>query len=131
VSHYLRKLRDETPAAKVEASTPPTPTPLPETTPPTPSKPPELPETMSRYQATRAALHAAELAGATDESHRLVAMLTLIEGEEMPLAEQLDALRLERDAAKRDGAAAAAIDALSDRIGPLKVKLAKLRQVAP
>jgi hypothetical protein len=58
-------------------------------------------------------------------------MLTLIEGEEMPLAEQLDALRLERDAAKRDGAAAAAIDALSDRIGPLKVKLAKLRQVAP
>jgi hypothetical protein len=131
VSHYLRKLRDEPPAAKVEASTPPTPTPLPETTPPTPSRPPELPETMSRYQATRAALHAAELAGATDESHRLVAMLTLIEGEEMPLAEQLDALRLERDAAKRAGAGAAAIDALSDRIGPLKVKLAKLRQVAP
>jgi hypothetical protein len=49
----------------------------------------------------------------------------------MPLAEQLDALRLERDAAKRAGAGAAAIDALSDRIGPLKVKLAKLRQVTP
>lgn len=131
VSHYLRKLRDETPAAKVEASTPPTPTPLPETTPPTPSRPPEMPETMSRYQATRAALHAAELAAATDESHRLVELLRLIETEEMPLAEQLDALRLERDAAKRAGADPAAIDALSDRIGPLKVKLSKLRQVSP
>jgi len=131
VSHYLRKLRDETPAAKVEASTPPTPTPLPETTPPTPSRPPTLPETMLRYQATRANLTAAERAGDAENLHRLVALLTLLEAEEMPLAEQLDALRLERDAAKRDGADAAAIQALTDRIGPLKVKLSKLRQVAP
>ena len=131
VSHYLRKLRDETPAAKVEASKPPTPTPLPEAFTPTPSRPPETPETMSRYQATRAALHAAELAADTDESHRLVELLRLIETEEMPLAEQLDALRLERDAAKRAGADPAAIDALSDRIGPLKAKLGKLRQVSP
>ena len=90
-----------------------------------------MPETMSRYQATRAALHAAELAADTDESHRLVELLHLIETEETPLAEQLDALRLERDAAKRAGADPAAIDALSDRIGPLKVKLPKLRQVSP
>jgi hypothetical protein len=132
VSHYLRKLRDEPPAAKVEASTPPTPTPLPEAyTPPTPSRAPALPETMLRYQATRANLTAAERAGDAENLHRLVALLTLLEAEEMPLAEQLDALRLERDAAKRDGADAAAIEALTDRIPPLKAKLAKLRQVAP
>ncbi len=90
-----------------------------------------MPETMSRYQATRANLTAAERAGDAENLHRLVALLTLLEAEEMPLAEQLDALRLERDAAKRDGAAAAAIAALSDQILPLKVKLAKLRQVTP
>ena len=131
VSHYLRKLRDETPAAKVEASKPPTPTPLPETTPPTPSRPPALPETMSRYQATREALTDADRAGDAENRHRLAELLTLIETEETPLAEQLDALRLERDAAKRDGADAATIDALTDKIGPLKAKLGKLRQVTP
>ena len=131
VSHYLRKLRDETPAAKVEASKPPMPTPLPETTPPSSSTRVSKPETLLRYQATREALTAAERAGDAENLHRLVELLTLIETEEIPLAEQLDALRLDRDRAKRDGAADATIEALTDKIGPLKAKLGKLRQVTP
>lgn len=131
VRHYLRKLRDETPAAKVEASKPPTPTPLPETTPPTPSRPPALPETMSRYQATREALTDADRAGDAENRHRLAELLRLIETEEMPLAEQLDALRLDRDRAKRDGTDPAALAALTDKAATVKAALVKLRQVTP
>ena len=131
VSHYLRKLRDETPAAKVEASTPPTPTTLPEAFTPTPTTRVSRPETMSRYQATRDALTDADRAGDAENRHRLAELLTLIENEEMPTVEQLDAKRLEREAAKRAGADPATIDALTDEILDLKNKLGKLRQVTP
>jgi hypothetical protein len=132
VSHYLRKLRDETPAAKVEASTPPPPpTPLPEASTPTPTTRVSRPETMLRYQATRDALTDADRAGDAENRHRLAELLTLIENEEMPLAELLDAIRLEREAAKRAGADHATIDALTDKILDLKTKLGKLRQVTP
>jgi hypothetical protein len=119
VRHYLRKLRDETPAAKVEASTP------------TPTTRVSRPETMLRYQATRDALTDADRAGDAENRHRLAELLTLIENEEMPLAELLDAIRLEREAAKRAGADHATIDALTDKILDLKTKLGKLRQVTP
>jgi len=124
VSHYLRKLRDETPApSKV---TPPPPAPTPE--PPKLSRPPALPETMLRLKATLAALGAADNAGDLAERHRLAEVLRTLENEEQPAAEQLDALRLALATAERDGQPT---DELRDAIGPLKARLAKLRQVAP
>lgn len=145
VSHYLRKLRDEAPTRRPAKGDEMSPAqaviaaalmesdrlaalPKPELA---PSRPPTLPETMSRHKATLAALAEADKTGDNAKRHRLAELLTRIESEEIPLAEQLDALRLDRDRAKLHGAGNTYLDNLTNQIAPLKAKLAALRQVTP